>query len=106
MRSISVELRFKIDKHRTTRGEFLIGDGLLKFGIALVDLGVECGGVKFFSGYGELVDEGEVKTGEALDGSIDSGFCERCRAATGNEERGGTDKNISRHKHRIHTAVR
>ena len=74
MRSISVELRFKIDKHRTTRGEFLIGDGLLKFCVAFVDLGVECGGVKFLPRYGKLVDEREVKTAQAFDGSIASGF--------------------------------
>ena len=62
MRSISVELRFKIDKHRTTRSEFIIGDGLLKFCIAFVHFGVECGGVKFLPWYGKLVDEREVKT--------------------------------------------
>ena len=50
VRSISVEYRFEIDKHRTTRGEFIIGDGLLKFRVALVDFGVECGGVKFLPG--------------------------------------------------------
>src|SRR3954467_8143644 len=105
MRSISIELRFKIDKDRTTRGEFLIGDGLLEFGVAFVDLGIECGGVKFLPGYGKLIDEREVKTAEALDGSIASGFCERRRAATRYEDRGGTDKNISRHKRRIHMAV-
>src|SRR6476619_7123811 len=105
MRSISVELRLKIDKHRTTRGEFLIGDGLLKFCVAFVDFGVECGGVKFLPGYSKLVDEREVKTAKALYGSIASGFRERCGAATRNEDCGGTEENISRHKRRIHIAV-
>ena len=40
MRSISVELSFEIDEDRTTRGEFLIGDGLLKLCVAFVHLGV------------------------------------------------------------------
>src|SRR4026209_973150 len=97
MRSISVELRFKINKHRTTRSEFLIGDGLLKFSVALVHFGVECRGVKFLSGYGKLVDEREVETAEAFDGSIASGFRERRGAATRNEDCGSTDEDISRH---------
>ena len=74
MRSISVELRFKIDKHRTTRREFLIGDGLLKFCVAFVDLGVERGGIKFLPRYGKLVDERKVKTTKTLDGSVASAF--------------------------------
>jgi hypothetical protein len=105
MRSISVELRFKIDKHRTTRGKFLIRDGLLKFCVALVHLGVECGGVKLLPRYGKLVDEREVKTAKALYGSIASGFRERRGAATRNEDCGGTEENISRHKRRIHMAI-
>src|SRR5882757_304981 len=105
MRSISIELCLKIDKHRTTRGEFLIGDGLLKFCVAFVDLGVECGGVKFLPGYGKLVNEREVKTAEAFDGSVASGFRESCGAATRNGNCGGTEESISRHKCRIHMAV-
>src|SRR5882757_7468705 len=104
MRSISVELRLKIDKHRTTRGEFLIGDGLLKFCVAFVDLGVECVGVKFLPGYGKLANEREVKTAEAFDGSVASGFRERRGAATRNEDCGGTEENISRYKRRLHMA--
>ena len=73
MRSISVELSFQIPEDRTTRGEFLIGDGLLKFCIAFVDLGVECGGVKFLPGYGKLINEREVKTAEAFNGRVASG---------------------------------
>jgi len=88
MRSISVELRFKIHKHRTTRGEFVIGDSLLKFCVTLAHFGVECGGVKFLPGYGKLVDEREVKTAEAFYGGIASAFRERRGAATRNEDRG------------------
>src|SRR6476661_3227168 len=98
MRSISVELRFEIDKHRTTRGEFIIGDGLLKFRVALVHFGVEFGGVKFLPGHGKFVDERQVKTAEALYGSVASAFRERRGTATRNQDRGGTEENISRHK--------
>src|SRR6476620_6297374 len=105
MRSISVELCLKIDKHRTTRGEFLIGDGLLKFCVAFVHLGVERRGVKFLPRYGKLVDKREMKIAETLDGSIASGFRERRGAATRNEDCGGTEENISRHKRRFHMAV-
>ena len=105
VRSISVKLRFKIDKHRTTRSEFIVGDGLLKFCITLVHFGVECRGVKFLPWYGKLVDEREVKTAEFLDGSIASAFRERRGAATRNEDRGGTEENISRHKRRIHMEI-
>src|SRR5262249_32688666 len=102
MRSISVELRFKIDEHRTARGEFVIGDGLLKFRVALVDFGIECGGVKFFPGYRKLVDERQVKIAQALYGGIASAFRKSRGAATRNEDRGGAEENISRHKRRIH----
>src|SRR5262245_17044239 len=102
MCSISVKLCFKIDKHRTTRSELVIGDSLLKFCVALVHFGVECSGVKFLPGYGKLVDEREVKTAEALYGGIASAFRERRGAATRNENRGGTEQNISRHKRRFH----
>src|SRR6266508_621616 len=105
MRSISVELGFEIDEDWATRRELLIGDGLLKFRVAFVHLGVECGGVKFLPGYGKLVDEREVKTAEAFDGNIAPGFRERRSAATGNEDCGGIEENISRHKRRIHMAV-
>src|ERR1700760_4290653 len=105
MRSIRVELRFKIDEHRTTRRELLIGDGLLEFCVAFVHLGVECRSIKFLPRHRKLVDEREVKTAETLDGSIASGFRERRRPTTRNEDRGGTEENISRHKRRIHMAV-
>src|SRR6478735_1924186 len=105
MCSISVELRFKIDKHRTTRGELIIGDGLLKLCVAFVDLRVECGRVKFLPGYGKLVDERGMKTAKAFDGSVASAFGERRGAATRNEDCDSTEENISRHNHRIHMAV-
>src|SRR5262245_51224763 len=99
MRSISVKLRFKVDKHRSTRGEFIIGDGLLKFGVAFVHFGVERGGIKFFPRHGKLVDEREMKTAEALNGGVASGFRERRRAATSNEHCGHTEENISSNRH-------
>jgi hypothetical protein len=105
MRSISVELRFKIDKHRTTRREFVIGNSLLKFCVALIHFGVERGGVKFLPGYGKLVDERQVKTAEAFYGGIASAFRERRGAAARNEDRGSAEKNISSKQCRIHIVV-
>src|SRR6478735_2912245 len=105
MRSISIELRFKIDKHRASRGEFLVGNGLLKFCVAFIDLGVESGGVKFLPRNSKLVDKREVKTAKAFDGGVASAFREGRSAATGDEDRGSTEENIARHKGRIHMAV-
>src|SRR3954468_9423203 len=98
MRSISVELRFEIHKHRTTRSEFLIGNGLLKFCISFVDLGVKCGGVKFLARHGKLVNEREVKTAEAFDGRVASALGERRGAATRDEHCGNAEENISEDK--------
>ena len=95
MRSVSIELRFEIHKHRATRCEFFVGDGLLKHGIALVNFGVECGGIKFLPGHCKLVNERQLKTAEALDGGIASAFRESRRATTGDEDRGHTKQNIS-----------
>src|SRR5215216_1025361 len=105
MRSISVELRFEIHKHRTARSEFLIGNGLLKFCVSFVDLGVECGGVKLLARHGKLVNEREVKTAEAFDGSVTSALGERRSAATRNEYCGSAEENISRQRRRFHVAV-
>src|ERR1044072_1792763 len=105
MRSVSIKLRFKIDKYRTTRGELIIGDSRLKFCVTLVHFGIECGGIKFFSGNSKLIDKGEMKTAETFDGSIASGFGESRRAATRDENRSSTEESISRVKRRIHMAV-
>src|SRR5437763_16724252 len=67
MRSISVELSFQIDEDRTTRGEFLIGDGLLKFRVAFVHLRVERRGIERFARHRKFVDKGEFKLLPALD---------------------------------------
>ncbi|PYI74059.1 MAG: hypothetical protein DMF08_01235 [Verrucomicrobia bacterium] len=70
MRSISVELSFQIPEDRTTRGEFLIGDGLLKFCVAFVHLRVERSGSEFFARHSKLVDKGEFKIAQAFDHGI------------------------------------
>src|SRR5467141_3451080 len=106
MRSISIELSFQINEDRTTRGEFLIGDGLLKFCVAFVHFGAECRGVKFFARHSKLVDKGELEIAQAFDRGIASGFGKRRGAATRNEDCGGTEENISRHKRRIHISRR
>src|SRR5262245_40569820 len=98
MRCISVKLRFKIDKYRSTRGEFIIGDGLLKFCVAFVHLGVECGCVKFLPGHCKLIDEREMKTTQAFDGGIASGLGKSGGAATRNEHCGHVEENISSHR--------
>jgi len=95
MRSVGIELSFEVNEHRTTRGEFLIGDGLLKFCVAFVHLRVECSGIEFFARHSNLVDKGELKIAEAFDRGIASGFCEGHRAATRNEHCGYTKRNIS-----------
>ena len=105
MRSISVELSFEIDEDRTARGEFLIGDGLLKLCVAFVHFRGERSGVEFFARHSKLVDKGKLKIAQAFDRGIASGFGERRGAATRNEDCGGTEENISRHKRRIHMAV-
>jgi len=105
MRSISVELSFEIDEDRTTRGEFLIGDGLLKLCVAFVHFRGERSSVEFFTRHSKLVDKGKFEIAQAFDGGIASGFRERRRAATRNEDCGSTEENTSRHKRRIHMAV-
>ena len=50
MRSISVELSFEIDEDRTTRGEFLIGDGLLKFALPSFTFAVNAAALNFLPG--------------------------------------------------------
>src|SRR5262245_20699255 len=95
MRSVSIELRFKINQHRTTRCEFLIGDGLLKFCVAFVHLGVKCGGVKFLPGHCKLIDEREMKITEAFDGGIASCFGKSRGAATRYKHCGHIEENIS-----------
>src|SRR5437762_9764759 len=101
MRSISVELSFQIPEDRTTRGEFLIGDGLLKFCVAFVHRRVERSGIEFFARHSKLVDKGEFKIAQAFDRGIASGFGKRCRATTRDENDSGAEENVSRNKHRI-----
>jgi hypothetical protein len=82
--SVSVELRFEIDKDRTARSEFLMGDGLLKLCVAFAHFGIECGGVKFLPGHGKLVDKDKLKIAQAFDRGIASSFRESRGAATRN----------------------
>ncbi|HEV3099505.1 MAG TPA: hypothetical protein VGY75_07305 [Candidatus Udaeobacter sp.] len=64
-----------------------IGNGLLKFRIAFVYLGVERGGIKAFAGYGELVDECEFKISQAFNLRVASGLTESRSAAARNGNR-------------------
>src|SRR4029077_18051680 len=92
---IGVELRFEIDQHWPTRGEFLIGNGLLKFRVARVYFGVENGGVEAFAWHGEVVDEREVKTAQTFDRGIASSFAKSRGAAARDEECGSAEEGIS-----------
>jgi hypothetical protein len=57
-------------------------NGLLKFRIAFVYLGVERGSIEAFAGYGELVDKCEFKISQAFDARITSAFTESRSATT------------------------
>src|SRR4029077_11084646 len=105
MRSVSVELSFQIDEDRTTRSEFFIGDGLLKFCVAFVHLRVERSCVEFFARHGKLVNKGQLKIAQTFDRGIASGFGKRRGAATSNEDCDRKEQNISRQKLRIHMSV-
>ena len=96
VRSISVELSFEIDEDRTPRGEFLIGDSLLKFCVAFGHLRVERSGVEFFARHSKLVDKGKLEIAQAFDRGIASGFGKRRRAITRDENYSGAEENISR----------
>jgi hypothetical protein len=87
MRRVSVELPLEIDQYWATRREFLIRNGLLKLCVALIHLGVECGGIKAFAGYGELVDECEFKISQAFNLRVASGLTESRSAAARNSNR-------------------
>jgi hypothetical protein len=80
---VGVELAFEINQNRPARCELLIGNGLLKFGISLVDLGVERGGIETFAGYSKLIDKREFKISEAFNLRVASGLGKSCSAATG-----------------------
>src|ERR1041384_4722077 len=85
MSSISVELRFEIDKYGAPRSKFIVGNGLLKLSVAFVDARVESGRIEMFSWHGEFVDEPELKIPEALNLCVASAFYE-CRSATAGKE--------------------
>ncbi len=74
---------------------FSFGDGLLKFCVAFVHLGVERGGVETFAGHGELVDKRELKTAQAFDPSIASGLMDSRSAATRDGDCGSAEERVS-----------
>src|SRR4029077_1449713 len=92
---IGVELRFEIDQHWPTRGEFLIGNGLLKFRVARVYFGVENGGVEAFAWHGEVVDEREVKTAQTFDRGIASSFAKSRGAAARDHDCDSAEESVS-----------
>jgi hypothetical protein len=82
-------------------------NGLLKFRIAFVYLGVERGSIEAFAGYGELVDECEFKISQAFNLRIASGLTESRGATTCDDDCNSADRHVSNneilHGIRIHT---
>ena len=67
----------------------------MKFGIAFVYLGVERGSIKAFAGYGELVDECELKISQAFNLRVASGLTESRSAAARNGNRRSAKERVS-----------
>ena len=66
------------------------GEGiLLELRVALIHLGVECGGIETFSGYGKLIDKRELEISQAFDLSIASGLTESCSTTARDGNRRG-----------------
>jgi hypothetical protein len=95
MRCVSIELPFEINKHRSARREFLVDNGLLKFRVAFVYLGVERGGIEAFTRYGELVDKCEFKISQTFDACIASAFTESRSTTTRDGNYRSAEKCIS-----------
>jgi len=95
MRGIGIKLRFEVDQNRPTCREFLTCNGLLKFGVTFVYFRVERRAIETFFGNGELVDKRKVKTAQAFDLRIASGFGKGRSAATRNDDRGSAQEKIS-----------
>src|SRR4029077_924750 len=95
MRCIGVELAFEIDQDWAARGEFFIGNSLLKFCIALAYLGVERGGIEAFSGYGKLVDKREFKISQAFNLRVASSLAESRSTTTCDGNGRSTEERIS-----------
>src|SRR6266446_3138476 len=95
MRCIGIKLRFKVDQNRTTRREFLICDGLLKFGVSFVHFRVERRAIETFFGNGELVDKRKMKTAQAFDLRIAPGFGKGRSAAARDDDRGSAQEKVS-----------
>jgi hypothetical protein len=95
MRCVGIELRLEIDQNRTTRRELLICNGLLKFGVSFIHFCIERRGIETFLWHGELVDKRKMKTAQAFDLRIASGFGKGRSAATRNDDRGSAQEKIS-----------
>ena len=95
MRCVGIKLRFEVDQNRTTRREFLICDGLLKFGVSFVHFRVERRAIETFFGNGELVDKCKMKTAQAFDLRIASGFGKSRSTAARDDDRGSAQEKVS-----------
>src|SRR2546430_11763812 len=95
MRWVGIKLRFEVDQNRTTRREFLICDGLLKFGVSFVYFRVERRAIETFFGNGELVDKRKMKTAQAFDLRIASGFGKSRGTAARDDDCGSAQEKVS-----------
>jgi len=67
----------------------------LKLCVALIHPGVECGGIKTFSGYGKLIDKREFEISQAFDLRIAPGFAESRGTTTRDEDCGSREEQVS-----------
>jgi hypothetical protein len=95
MRCVGIELRLEIDQNRTTRRELLICNGALKFGVSFIHFCIERRAIETFFGNGELVDKRKMKTAQAFDLRVASGFGKGRGAATRNDDRGSAQEKVS-----------
>src|SRR5262249_45825643 len=77
---IGLELRIEIVEHGTTPREFLIVDNPLKFCVAFIHFGFECGGVETFFEHGKLVDKIELEITETFNPHVVSALTAVCLA--------------------------
>src|SRR5436309_3507428 len=95
MRCVGIELRLEINQNRTTCGELLICDGLLKLGVSFVYFRVERRAIKTFFRDGELVDKRKMKTAQAFDLRIASGFGKSRSTAARDDDCGSAQEKVS-----------
>jgi len=98
MSSVGVELGLEIDQHRAASGKFFLGNGLLKFCVALAHPGLKRGAIEPFPGDRKLVDKRQMKIAQAFNARVTSGFAESRGAASAEENCDGAKRGTSNDK--------